>query len=283
VTLSSTSSSQGAKETAKDGARKAADSKWIDWLARLGLAARGLVYVTVGIIAMQIAAGSESSQADRNGALHVLASTTAGKVAIVIAVVGFIGYALWRLTEAIWGHQDEEGIKRWGKGAFSLFRAGLYGWFAVSAIMLLAGSSSGGSDKASNEWTSRLMKQPFGHYLAIAAGIGFIAVALGLIWRGVTTKFEEKLKLGEMSPAMKSAVQKVGLVGNVARGVVFGIVGVFLIVAAVTFDPKKARGLDGSLRTLADNGWGQVVLWAVALGLVAYGLYSFAEARYRRT
>jgi hypothetical protein len=215
--------------------------------------------------------------------LQVLASNPAGKVAIVVAIIGFIGYALWRLTEAIWGHTEDDGIKRWGKRGFSLFRAVLYTWFAISAVMLLAGSSGSGSDKTSKEWTARFMEQPFGRYLVIGVGVGFIGAAIGLVWRGITTKFDEKLKLGEMSSGMQSAVKKLGLVGNVARGVVFGIVGVFLIVAAVTFDPKKARGLDGSLRTLADNGWGQVVLWSVALGLVAYGLYSFAEARYRRT
>jgi hypothetical protein len=280
---SSTSAQQDAKDSVKDGARQAADSKWIDRLARLGLAARGLVYVVVGFIAPQIAAGSESTQADKQGALQVLASNPAGKVAIVVAIIGFIGYALWRLTEAIWGHTEDDGIKRWGKRGFSLFRAVLYTWFAISAVMLLAGSSGSGSDKTSKEWTARFMEQPFGRYLVIGVGVGFIGAAIGLVWRGITTKFDEKLKLGEMSSGMQSAVKKLGLVGNVARGVVFGIVGVFLIVAAVTFDPKKARGLDGSLRTLADNGWGQVVLWSVALGLVAYGLYSFAEARYRRT
>jgi hypothetical protein len=280
---SSTSAQQDAKDSVKDGARQAADSKWIDRLARLGLAARGLVYVVVGFIALQIAAGSESTQADKQGALQVLASNPAGKVAIVVAIIGFIGYALWRLTEAIWGHTEDDGIKRWGKRGFSLFRAVLYTWFAISAVMLLAGSSGSGSDKTSKEWTARFMEQPFGRYLVIGVGVGFIGAAIGLVWRGITTKFDEKLKLGEMSSGMQSAVKKLGLVGNVARGVVFGIVGVFLIVAAVTFDPKKARGLDGSLRTLADNGWGQVVLWSVALGLVAYGLYSFAEARYRRT
>jgi hypothetical protein len=283
VTLSSTSSGSDAKNTVKDGAREAADSKWIDRLARLGLAARGLVYVVVGIIALQIAGGSENSQADKQGALQVLAANPVGKAAIVVAIVGFIGYALWRLTETIWGHTEDDGIKRWGKRGFSLFRAVLYTWFAISAIMLLAGSSGSGSDKTSKEWTARFMEQPFGRYLVIAVGVGFVAAALGLVWRGVTTKFDEKLKLGEMSPGMQSAVEKVGLVGNVARGVVFGIVGIFLVVAAVQFDPKKARGLDGSLRTLAGNDWGQVVLWAVAFGLVAYGVFSFAEARYRRT
>lgn len=279
MTLSSTSSDT----PVRDGARAAADSKWVDRLARLGLAARALVYSVVGIIAAQIATGDASSQADKQGALQLLATTSPGRVAIVIAIIGFFGYALWRLTEAVTGHRDDEGVKRWAKNGFSLFRAGVYGWFAVSAILLLAGSSGSSTDRQSKQWTGRLLEQPFGRYLVVAVGAGFVAVGVGVVWRGVTTKFDEKLKLGEMSPGMKSAVEKLGLVGNVARGVVFGMVGVFLIAAAVTFDPDKARGLDGSLRTLADSGWGQAVLWAVACGLVAFGLYSVAESRYRRT
>lgn len=267
----------------RSGARAAADSPWVDRLARLGLAARGLVYVVVGVIAIQIATGDASSQADKQGALHVLATTPAGKIAIVVAIVGFFGYALWRLTEFVWGHQDDEGLKRWGKRAFSLFRAGVYTWFAISAIQLLAGSAGSSTDRQSKEWTARLMEQPLGRYLVVAVGVGFVGVAVGLVWRGVTTKFDEKLKLGEMSAAMRSVVEKLGLAGNIARGVVFGMVGVFLVVAAVTFEPQKARGLDGSLRTLADSTWGQVLLIAVALGLLAFGLYSFAESRYRRT
>jgi len=269
---------------AKSGARRAAHSPWVDRMARFGLAARGLVYIVIAWIAAEIAFGHSSHQADRQGAIHTLASNGVGKVLVIIAGVGFAGYALWRLLQAIWGHQDEDGAKKLGKRGASLFRAGLYGWFAVNTFLILAGASKGGgSDQSSRTWSARLMGEPMGRWLVVAVGVGFIVAGVVLAWRGVTTKFDEHLKLGAMSRGMERAVKTVGLVGNVARGVVFGIVGVFFIVAAATYDPHKARGLDGSLRTLAGSGWGQVLLVAVPAGLAAFGLYSFAEARYRRT
>jgi hypothetical protein len=269
---------------AKAGARRAARSPWIDRLARYGLAARGLVYVVIAWIAAQIAFGGSRRQADRQGAIHALASSGAGKVLVILAGVGFAGYALWRLAQAIWGHPDEDGAKKLGKRATSLFRAALYGWFAVNTFLILAGAGSGGgSDQSSRTWSAQLMGQPMGRWLIVGVGVGLIAVGAGLAWRGLSTEFDEELKLAEMSAGMQRAVKSVGLAGNVARGVVFAIIGVFFIVAAATFDPQEARGLDGSLRTLAGGGFGRVLLTAVAAGLAAFGLYSFAEARYRRT
>ena len=269
---------------ARHHARRAANSPWVDRLARFGLAARGLVYVVIAWIAAQIAFGTSGQQADRQGAIHTLASNGFGKVLVALAGVGFAGYALWRLVETFTGHQDEDGAKKLGKRAVALFRAVLYGWFAVNTFLILSGSSGGGgSDKSSRTWSARLMAEPMGRWLVIALGAGFIIGGAALAWRGLTTKFEKKLKLGEMSPGMRRAVETVGLAGNVARGIVFGIIGVFFIIAAASYDPQKARGLDGSLRTLADADWGKAMLLAVAAGLAAFGLYSFAEARYRRT
>jgi uncharacterized protein DUF1206 len=269
---------------AKTGARRAAHSPWVDRMARFGLTSRGLVYVVIGWIAAQIAFGGSGQQADRQGAIHTLASNDIGRVLVILAGVGFAGYALWRLTQAIWGHSGEDDAKKLGKRGVSLFRAALYGWFAVNTFLILAGaSSSGGSDQSSRTWSTRLMAQPMGRWLVVAVGIGFIVAGAALAWRGLSTTFDKKLKLSEMSNGMQLAVKTVGVAGNVARGVVFGIVGVFFVVAAATFDPHEARGLDGSLRVLGRSGWGQVVLVAVAAGLAAFGLYSFAEARYRRT
>src|SRR4051812_6794428 len=193
----------------------------------------------IGVIALKIAFGSSGTQADRRGALHTLTTSTFGKVVVVVAAVGFLGYALWRLTEAVWGHRDDDGAKRFGKRAVSLFRAGLYGWFAISAILLVAGANTSGSDKTSRTWTAGLMGQPYGRYVVIAAGIGFFGVGAALVWRGVTTKFEEKLKVSEMSHGMRRAVESIGLAGNIARGVVFGIVGIFLVIAAGEVCPQK--------------------------------------------
>jgi Domain of Unknown Function (DUF1206) len=280
MTLSAPSVAQDAKA----GARQAAHSPWVDRMARFGLAARGLVYVVIAWIAAQIAFGGSGRQADRQGAIHTLASNGFGRVLVILAGVGFAGYALWRLSQAIWGHAGAGDAKKLGKRAVSLFRAALYGWFAVNTFLILAGaSSSGGSDQSSRTWSTRLMGQPMGRWLVVAVGIGFIVAGAALAWRGLSTKFDKNLKLLEMSDGMERAVKTVGLVGNVARGVVFSMIGVFFIVSAATFDPHKARGLDGSLRALADGSWGPVALVAVAAGLAAFGLYSFAEARYRRT
>ena len=268
---------------AKHGVRRAAHSNWVDRLARAGLAARGLVYLVIAWIAGQIAFGGSSQQADRQGAIHTLASNGVGAVLVAIAGVGFAGYALWRLTQVVTGF-GEDGAKEYGKRGAALFRAVLYGWFAVNTFLILAGASSGGgSDQSSRTWSARLMNEPLGRWLVVAVGAGFIVAGGALAWRGLTTKFDEKLELTKMTPAMERAVKTVGLVGNVARGVVFGIVGVFFIISALSYDPHKARGLDGSLRALAGGNWGKAMLTAVAAGLAAFGLYSFAEARYRRT
>ena len=264
--------------------RRVARSDWVDRFARAGLAARGLMYLLIAWIALQIAFGGSSRQADRQGAIRSLASNGAGKVLVAIAGVGFAGYAIWRLAEACFGHRDEEGAKKLAKRGAALFRAVLYGWFAVNTFLILAGTrSGGGSDQSSRTWSARLMAQPLGQWLVVAVGVGFLIGGGALAWRGLATKFDEDLRLANMGGVMRRAVKTVGLVGNVARGLVFGLVGVFFIVAAATYDPHKARGLDGSLRTLAGSGWGQVLLVAVTAGLAAFGLYSFAEARYRRT
>src|SRR3954469_14590546 len=219
--LGMTLSAPSVAHETKAGARRAARSPWIDRMARFGLAARGLVYIVIAWIAAQIAFGGSSQQADRQGAIHTLASNGVGKVLVVLAGIGFAGYALWRLTQAIWGHQGDDGAKKLGKRATSLFRAGLYGWFAVNTFLILAGaSSSGGSDQSSRTWSARLMGQPMGRWLVVAVGIGFIIAGVALAWRGVSTKFDEQLTMSEMSQGMQRAVKTVGLAGNVARGVV---------------------------------------------------------------
>jgi Domain of Unknown Function (DUF1206) len=274
---------------AEAAAKRAGDSHWIDRLARLGLAARGLIYVMVGYFALQIAFGHSSRQASRNGAFHAIASKSWGPALLWVLAIGFFGYALWRLTEAVWGHADEDSTaKKVGKRLFSLFRAVVYAFAGYSAASLAmggggGGSSGGGSNKAAQTGTAHLLKQSYGVPLVVIIGIAFIVGGAALAYRGIKTKFEKKLKTEQMSERVRKIVEKVGMFGMVARGAVAALIGIFLIEAALTFDPKKAKGLDGSLRTLAQSGWGKFVLVLVALGLIAFGLYSFAESRYRRT
>jgi hypothetical protein len=281
----------GAFDGAQSKARRASDSRWVDRLARLGLAARGLIYVMVGYFALQIAFGHSSRQVSRNGAFHAIASKSWGPALLWVLAIGFFGYALWRLTEALWGHADEDSTaKRTGKRLFSLFRAVVYGIAGYSAASLASGGSGGGaggagggSNKGTQDFTAHMMKNSAGRVLLIVIGIALIIGGAVLAYRGIKTKFEKHLKVEQMSRRTRSVVEKLGMAGMVARGTIAALIGIFIIEAAVTFDPKKAKGLDGSLRTLAQNGWGKFVLVLVAIGLIAFGLYSFAESRYRKT
>jgi hypothetical protein len=256
----------------------------VDRLARLGLGARGVVYLLVGWIAVHIAFGHSSQPADRQGALQEFAQNTWGKFLLVVMAVGFAGYAAWRVTQVFRGTPDEDGAKDWAKRAVSGGRAALYLAFAFStARTAFSGQSGSGSDQTSKQATGGVLGHTGGRTLVIVVGAGFIVAGLALVVRGVMRKFEKNLKTAQMSERTESVVRALGVAGQTARGVVFAIIGGFLIDAAVSFDPHKARGLDGALRALGGGTGGRVLLVGVAAGLACFGAYSLAEARYRRT
>ena len=256
----------------------------VGWLARLGLAARGIVYLLVAWLAVRIAFVHSGQQADRQGALREVSQQPAGKAVLVAMAVGFAGYAAWRVTQAVRGEPGERGAKDWAKRATSAGRAALYAGFAYSTARLaFSGAGGSGSDSTSRKATGGALAHQGGRVLVIVAGAAFVIAGIVLIVRGVMRTFEKHLKTGQMSRTTQRAVAVLGVAGQSARGIVFGMIGGFLIQAAVSFDPHKARGLDGSLRALAHGGWGRVALVAVAVGLAAFGAYSLAEARYRDT
>jgi hypothetical protein len=256
----------------------------VDWLARLGLGARGVVYLLVAWIAVRIAFLHTGQQADRQGALQEIAHNTAGRGVLLVMAVGFLGYALWRGVEAVTGSPGDDGVKDWGKRAGAAARAVLYLVFAVStARTALSGQGGSGSDSTSKRATAGVLAHTGGRTLVIVAGAGFIVAGIVLAVRGMLRKFESDLNTGQMSEVTEKTVAGLGIAGQTARGVIFVVVGGFLIDAAVTFDPKKARGLDGALRTLGSATAGRLLLVVVALGLACFGAYSLAEARYRQT
>jgi hypothetical protein len=256
----------------------------VDRLARLGLGARGVVYLLVAWIAIRIALLHSGQEADRQGAMQDIAHNTAGKVVLLVMAVGFFGYAAWRIVQAVSGFPDSDGAKEWGKRAVSAGRAVLYLAFAYSAAhTALSGQSGSGSDRTSKRATAGVLAHPGGRALVIAAGAGFIIAGVALAVRGVMRKFESHLDTGRMSESTQTVVATLGVAGQTARGVIFAVVGGFLIDAAVSYDPHKARGLDGALRALGHATAGRLLLVVVALGLACFGAYSLAEARYRKT
>ncbi len=263
----------------KRAAARAESSTPVEWLARLGLAARGIVWLTVGLLAAQVALGS-NKKADKNGALQTIADKPLGKLLLVVLVIGFLGYAAWRLLEAAVGHTDEdEGRERWTKRGTSLFRGLVYLGLAISTGKFLGGG--GGKDKT-QPLTARVMKATGGRELVFLIGVGVIVGGIAMVVRAFRKKFEDKLDMGGMPSSLRSATSVLGTAGIGARGLVFALIGGFLVDAAIRFEPGKAKGLDASLKTLAHQPFGRALLFVAALGLLAFALWSFIEARYRK-
>lgn len=262
--------------------RRTGNSGLLDGLARLGLAARGLVYVIVGWLAIQVALGGGDRQTDRTGALNAIAAKPFGRLLLLVLALGFAGYALWQLTEAAYGHNDEDkDAKRTAKRLSSLGKGLLYGTFCVSALRLATGSGGGGGDKQ-QPLTARVLSVGGGRFLVGLVGVAVICGGGYLAVSGLRQKFEDKLDTQRMSEATRKVAEAVGTVGLVARGVVFALAGLFLVQAAVTFDPRRAKGLDATLQTIAARPYGLWLLGVTAFGLLAFGFYSFIEAVYRR-
>ena len=281
-----TATSAGHKATrsghkARSAGRDAASSRWLQWLARGGLAARGALYLLIGVLAVQIAFGSSGKQADTSGALRAVAMHPGGIVVLWLLAVGFAGLAIWRFAEVAYGQAGPGGRKA-GKRLGSLARAVLYAFICgsvVSFILGTGGKTSGNTQ--SKDATATLMAHGGGRWLVALIGIGIGIGGVALAVYGIRRKFLEHLNMAQMSRSTAKVVKTLGVVGYVARGVVFCVAGGFLVDAAVSFSPQKAQGIDGSLLKLATTPLGPGLLVAVALGLVVFGVYSCCEARWR--
>jgi hypothetical protein len=260
-------------------ARRASDSRPAQWLARLGLTARGVLYILIGVVAILVAIGQGSHEADQSGALQLLASQPYGLVALWLLFVGFAGYALWRLSEAVFGVTGE------GNGAGprlkSLVRAVLYAIFAVLTVKVITGQQASQASQQ-KDLTATVMHHTGGRWLVGIVGVAIVIAGLALVLEGIRRKFMKYLRTGEMSPQTRRAVERLGMIGTTARGLVFALAGVLVIDAAVEFKPSKAGGVDKALLTLRDQPFGEFLLILAAAGLIAFGVYGLAEARWRR-
>ncbi|MFJ4922577.1 DUF1206 domain-containing protein [Streptomyces sp. NPDC088725] len=265
-------------------ARQAANSTAMDVAARWGFGARGVIYLLIGVLALQIAFGGGGEQADRGGALAEIAKKPMGSVLLWILGIGLVGMALWRLSEALVGAAGSDGGKA-TKRVFSAGRFVFYGFMAYSVLAFAAGdkgSGSGSSDQQSQDITARAMEWPGGRWIVGIAGVAIAATGVWIGVRAAMRSFHKHLKLGEMSRTARRYVDVTGIAGGVGRGVLFAAVGVFVVQAAVEYEPDKAKGFDDTLRTFTDTPAGPWLLALVAVGLALFGLFSFGMARWRR-
>ncbi|HUS14741.1 MAG TPA: DUF1206 domain-containing protein [Chloroflexia bacterium] len=271
----------------KDGAAHTLSGKraqsWIEPLARFGYAIRGVLYATVGFLALQVALGQGGATTDKGGAIATIGAQPFGKVLLVLVAVGLAGYSLWGVVRALLDPlnrgTDAKGLaQRTGY----LVSALSYGALVLPTIQLLTGTGDGPNGGGNQDWTAKLLSAPAGPLLVGLIGVIAMAGGLGQIYQAWSEDFKKDFKAWEMSAGELRWATRVAQFGLVARGIVLAMLGFFLIQAALHVDPNQAKGLDGALQALAHQPLGPWLLGLVALGLIAFGIYSLLCARWVR-
>jgi hypothetical protein len=253
----------------------------VEKVARIGLVAQGLSFGLVAVLAIELALGKGGKATDRQGALRTIAHGGIGRVIVFALAAGFAAYALWRLAQVVTGHDVEAHNARasWSKRASSLGKGAVYGALFASAISVLFGGNGGGSRE--NEATRGILGWPGGRWIVGAIAVAIAGAALWNAYRALSGSYKDSLKTGEMSATELKWTTRIAFVGLMSRAVVFGLISWFFFKAAADYDAQKARGLDGALRTLAQEPYGTWLLGLVAAGLFAFGLFCLIQARYR--
>ncbi|MFE4265095.1 DUF1206 domain-containing protein [Streptomyces sp. NPDC056883] len=248
--------------------------------ARCGLVARGVLYVLTGILAVRIALGDGGEEADRQGALQELSDKPFGGVLVWAVGLGIVCMALWRLTEALFGAAGPDGDKP-VKRLASAGRCVFYSAVAFSVLTFSAGGGRSG-DEQSRDATAKALELPAGQWLVAAAGGGIAVAGVVIAVQAARCSFRKHLSMGGVSDRWRKAVDFLGVTGGLARGAVGIAAGGFLVYAALRFEPAQAKGVDDTLRSFTTTPAGPWLLLAVAVGLVLFGLFSWAMARWRK-
>jgi uncharacterized protein DUF1206 len=250
-------------------------------VTRVGFVARGVIYTTIGLLAIQVAMHSTTERIDQKGAMQTIEQQPFGHALLLTIAVGLGGYAVWRFVQAVVGRGPEGGGDPSAMGRLQAAGSGFaYAGMCALAVSILLGTS--GSSGNAHSSTAGVLGWPGGQWLVGLAGALFIGIGAYQAYKGARRKFLEDDKTEQMGPTARRWITVIGVVGHLARGVAFGLIGVFIVKAALEYAPSKAVGLDGALAKIAHQTYGELLLGVVALGLMAFGAYSIADARYRR-
>jgi hypothetical protein len=257
---------------------QARHSDWLDWAIRAGLVAYGVVHLLVGWLALQLAFGDRSENASNKGAMQELAQQPYGEVLVWAIAIGMFLLVIWRLLEAFFGHQEKEESDRWKARAVSAGKAVIYAAVGISAVDVVIGAKS--SKGGGSSWTTTVMDWPAGQWIIAAVGLAVIAYGANHVFRGFTEKYAKHLDAEGKSGSSGKAYLLFGKIGYVGKGVAIAIVGALITYGGLTRDTKKSGNLDQALQKLLTYPYGQVLLVAVAAGIICYGLFCFARARH---
>jgi Domain of Unknown Function (DUF1206) len=260
-------------------ARRASDSPAAQALARAGLTARGVIYILVGWVAILVALGRSSREADPQGAFQLLADKPYGLVSLWLLGIGFAAYALWRLSEAAFGVTGEPNGA--GPRLKSLAQAAIYLGFAYLTFKVISGTR-GSQSRHQQDMTATAMRHTDGRWLVAIAGLIIVVVGLALVGQGILRTFTKYLRTSQMSPTTRRMVVLIGVIGTAARGLIFALAGVLVIEAAITHKASDSGGIDQALLTLRNQLGGAYLMIVAALGLAVFGTYGLCEARWRK-
>ena len=265
------------------GAEQAAGGEAARWFVLAGWAAKGVVYVALAWLVLQLARGTASASADTTGALQLIDAGAGGSLALYVLAAGLVAYAVGRILEVTTlATSDMDAKEKVQAVVVSLVYLALAATAVTVAGRAGSGGGGGGGGGGEQRGTAVLLDLPAGRILVGLLGLAGLALGAYSAFKGVTQAFLPTLRTGEMSPTVRTWSTRLGVAAYVTRGIIFGLLGWFLLQAAITYDANEAVGLDGALRRVADAGWGRALLTAIAVGLLAYGLFCWLEARYRK-
>ena len=264
------------------GNRATADRDWKETLGRVGLVGRGVMYSVIGLLAIQLALGNASEEASNSGAIEWIAQQPLGKFLLVALTISLFALAGWRLLDAAVG-DPVEGSEPSDRAEFAI-KGVVYSALAIGALSATisnwngsGGGSGGGGESENQQATATVLEWPAGQWIVTAVGLGILGYAIYMFKQHVME--EEFLQRLSTSPDW---VENLGRAGYAARSAIFLVIGYFLTQAGLTHEAGETKGLSGALQEISGQSWGQLLLLAGAGGLLAYGLFSLVEARYRR-
>jgi hypothetical protein len=266
-------------DKAADAAEEAANSKGFEVAARAGYVAAGILHVLIGLIALGLARGGSGS-ADQSGAIGQLAGSPGGMAMLWFCFIGCIALALFQLSDVFFGARGLSGRQKLTARVRSGAQAAVYAVIGGSFGMYALGGSSDSSGSTAS-LSASLMSTAAGSVLLFAAGVGILVVGGYFVYSGGTRRFRRNLA-SLPAGALGRAVVALGTAGYVAKGFALGVLGVLVVVATATNNPEQSTGLDGALKALREQPFGVWLLGAVALGLLAYGVFMVVRSKYQR-
>lgn len=257
-------------------AREVSQSPAYRALVSVGLVAYGLVHLLVAWVGVSLALGrGKAQEADQQGALALLAQAPLGRVLLTVTAVGLAVLVVWQVIEACIGHREFDDRKRLRRRLSSAGRAIVYATLALASGRMALGGGTQGGDESKQELSHRLMSLPGGQVIVGLVGLGIVGFGISQVLRGVRGSFND-----DLDRDLTGRGRWLAAAGFCAKGLVYAVVGVLFVVAAVRFDPDRAGGLDAALGAVVSAPWGPVLLGLMSLGIALYGLYCFYWARH---